>query len=172
MSDLDTNQNNNGRKKQKRKVSKIYDYTDRDGKILYKVLKYEDKSFSQRYPDGNNGWIFNVKGVKRVPYKLPEIVDAVQDSKVIFIVEDEKDVHTLIDKGFGCATTNSGGAGKWLKEFSQYFEGADVVIIPDNDSAGKNHAQDVAKKLSESASKILVLTLPWIKGKTGYFRLA
>ena len=87
MSDLDTNQNNNGRKKQKRKVSKIYDYTDRDGKILYKVLKYEDKSFSQRYPDGNNGWIFNVKGVKRVPYKLPEIVDAVQDSKVIFISE-------------------------------------------------------------------------------------
>ena len=165
MSDLDINQNNNGRKKQKRKVSRIYDYTDRDGKILYQVLKYEDKSFSQRHPDGNNGWIFNVKGVKRVPYRLPKVIDAVKSGEVIFVVEDEKDVHTLESEGFSCATTNSGGAGKWFKEFSQYFEGADVVIIPDNDKSGKNHAQDVARKLNKSAAKIRILTLPGLKKK-------
>lgn len=46
----------------------IYDYTDADGKLLFQVLrkeywndgKREAKTFIQRRPDGNGGWIWSV----------------------------------------------------------------------------------------------------------------
>src|SRR5262245_27745418 len=35
----------------------IYDYTDDKGELLYQVVRLEPKSFRQRRPDGNGGWI-------------------------------------------------------------------------------------------------------------------
>src|SRR5262247_4418452 len=37
------------------KVVATYDYTDRQGKILYQVLRYADRTFSQRRPNGRGG---------------------------------------------------------------------------------------------------------------------
>ena len=54
----------------------------------------------------------NLKGVTPVLYRLPEIIKAKKSGRVVFIVEGEKDVHTLEKHGF-CATCNSGGAGKF-----------------------------------------------------------
>lgn len=58
------------------------------------------------------------------------------------------------------ATCNPGGAGKWRCEFDQYLTGFDVVILPDNDVAGRGHAQQVARSLALIAASVRILELP------------
>jgi putative DNA primase/helicase len=58
------------------------------------------------------------------------------------------------------ATTNPGGAGKWLDVYNECLRGADVIILPDNDEAGRAHAQAAAKSLAGTATSIKILNLP------------
>jgi len=93
----------------------IYDYTNAEGKLIYQVLRYESdggKDFKQRRPDGKEGWIWNLKGVERVPYNLPKVVD----TDVVWIVEGEKNVKDLDDLGLVSSCIN-GGAGNWQVKF-------------------------------------------------------
>ena len=60
------------------------------------------------------------------------------------------------------ATTFVGGAGKWRDEYSEYFHGADVVLIPDNDTPGLKGMTEVATKLHDTAVRIRMLELPWL----------
>jgi putative DNA primase/helicase len=69
----------------KRQVA-TYDYKDEAGDLLYQVVRYEPKDFRQRAPDGN-GWKWKMPGVRRVLYRLPEVVEAVAARRVVYIVE-------------------------------------------------------------------------------------
>ena len=122
-----------------RVISATYDYADADGKLLYQVVRYAPKSFLQRRPDGNDGWIWDLEGVKRVLYRLPELLAAPEHE--VWIVEGEKDADRLASLGF-IATTNAGGAGKWRSEFSDLLRGRHVVVLPDNDETGRRHGED------------------------------
>jgi putative DNA primase/helicase len=76
-----------------------------EGKLLFQVVRYEPKSFSQRRPDDNGGWICNLKGTRLVPYNPPQVMQA----KSVIVCEGERDVETL--KGMGLtATCNPIGA--------------------------------------------------------------
>lgn len=119
-----------------------YDYVDEKGHLLYQALRYQPKKFKQRQPDGQGGWIWQMNGVRRVPYMLPEVLAA----DIVFIVEGEKDVHTLRVHGF-TATTNVGGAGKWSTEWTDFFRMKKVIIIPDLDIPGFDHANHIAASL-------------------------
>lgn len=141
----------------KARIAAEYDYRDTDGTLIFQVCRLEPKTFRQRRPDGNGGWIWSIKGVTQIPYRLPEIAAASQDA-TIFIVEGEKDADRIAKLGL-VATCNAGGAGKWQKGFGRYFAGRSVVILPDNDEAGEAHAADVAKKLGAHASEIRILRL-------------
>lgn len=153
-----------------------YDYTDEGGGLLRQVVRYEPKDFKQRRPDGRGGWDHTVKGVPHVPYHLPQLLE--HGDRVICIVEGEKDADRLWQIGVP-ATCNDGGAGKWRDELNEYFRGADVVIIPDRDPQkkhpktgelmfhpdgrpilpGQDHAQMVAKALSDIATRVRMLEL-------------
>jgi hypothetical protein len=147
----------------KRKIVKTHGYVDESGKLLYQVVRYEPKDFRQRRPDGKGGWIWNLDGVKRVPYRLPELLrSSTQDW--IFIAEGEKDTDRLHDLGF-IATTCPMGAGKWSGEYNKYFEGRLVAILPDNDTAGKKHAEQVANSLFGIAAEIRIVDLPGLPEK-------
>jgi hypothetical protein len=61
----------------------------------------EPKRFWQRRPDGNGGWIKDLKGVRLVLYRLPELLKRRAES--VYICEGEKDVHTL--ESFGLLAT-------------------------------------------------------------------
>jgi putative DNA primase/helicase len=97
--------------------------------------------------------------VRRVPYRLPELVEAVGAKRLVFILEGEKDADRVRELGFA-ATCNSGGAGKFTLSLAAHFRGARAVIIPDNDGPGREHAQDVAIKLQGIASEVRVVDLP------------
>lgn len=51
----------------------IYPYTDARGKLLFEVVRYAGKDFKQRRPNGKGGYIWNLEGVPRVLYNLPEV---------------------------------------------------------------------------------------------------
>src|SRR6185312_17444769 len=76
----------------------------------------------------------------------------------------EKDVDELRSRG-RCATTNSGGAGKWRDTFAAHFRGAEVVLVPDNDDAGRRHMDDVERSLTGIARRIRRIELPGLPPK-------
>ena len=55
---------------------RAYDYVDESGVLLFQVVRWEPKTFSQRHPDGRGGWkrVSNGKltmaGCRMVPYRL------------------------------------------------------------------------------------------------------
>ena len=140
-------------------IAATYDYTDEHGSLLYQVVRYLPKNFRQRKPDGNGGWIWKLGDVRRVAYRVPEVLEAIRVGRMVFIVEGEKDADRLHGLGLA-ATCNAGGAGKWTVELSEHFRGARVVILPDNDEPGRKHAADVAAKLHGIASEVRIVELP------------
>ena len=147
-----------------REAATTYDYTDEEGRLLFRVERQSGKRFRQCRPDGKGGWIYNLQNVRRVLYRLPEVAKAVKEQRRIYIVEGEKDADRLANFGL-CATTNPMGAGKWRDEYGESFRGAAVVIIPDNDAPGKAHAEQVAASLVGRAASVRVLTLPGLPEK-------
>lgn len=146
----------------KSRIVKTYDYKDENGKLLFQVARYEPKDFKQRRPDGSGGWTWDLKGVRRVLYRLTEIIK----SDRIIIVEGEKDCDNLAKIGI-CATTCPGGAGKWRLEYNQFIKNKEVVLIPDNDQVGKNHMQNVSDNLKQIAQSIRTIDLPECLGEKG-----
>ena len=122
--------------------------------------------FYQRRPvkDGDDpkfvrdGWVWKLDGVRRVPYCLPQLIKAVRESYIIYIPEGEKDCNNLMSRGLE-ATTNPGGANEWQDSITQYFRGADVVLIADNDKPGRAHVADVAQKLTGFAKRVRLLDI-------------
>jgi hypothetical protein len=140
--------------RQERVVDAVYPYQDENGQTLVEVVRYRPKDFRQRKADGT----WSVNGVRKVPYRLPELLASTKPGVVI--VEGERDVDRLAALGI-VATCNPGGAGKWRDEFADYLRGKQVVIIPDNDPAGRAHAADVARSLDAIADvRLLELDLP------------
>lgn len=145
----------------------IYVYEDTTGKPVYEVVRLDDvngKKIFQRaiLPDGTKK--NSMKGIERIPYRLPEILEAQKANQPIFIVEGEKCVEAL--RGLGLvATTNSGGAGKW-GDCGKYFQkGINVIIIPDSDVPGRKHGLEVATDLKQRGCNVKVLNLPNLQQK-------
>lgn len=141
------------------KFSAIYSYSDPHGKVLFQVCRTPDKQFPQRHPDGKGGWIWGMKGVAPVLYNLPLVIDAAQHGGPIFLVEGEKDADNLIRLGL-VATTSPMGAGKWRREYAESLRGGDVILIPDNDDAGRPHMENAAASLLGVAHRVRILDLP------------
>lgn len=145
-----------------------YLYVNAEGELLFRVERQVGKKFVQSRPNPNKRakekWLYQLGDVERVPYKLPEVIAARDDGRAVFIVEGEKDVHTLMAHGL-TATCNAGGAGKWMPAFSQYLADAHVVILPDNDKPGRDHADNVAEMLLKGARSIKIVNLPGIADK-------
>jgi hypothetical protein len=144
-----------------------YPYTDEQSVLLSEVVRYPGKKFCQRRPDGKGGWTYKLDGVRRVVYRLPEIL-AANPSRVVFVCEGEKDVDNLRSLG-EIATTNPGGTGSgrlWeIPTFREPLRSRVVVILPDNDEPGRKHTVRVAAALHGCASLVKILTLPELPAK-------
>jgi hypothetical protein len=147
----------------------IYDYTDEFGGLLSQAVRKPGKKFVYRRPKGQaiklawadnewkvDGWIYNLNGVRRVLYRLPEVLEAVRRGDTVWIAEGEKDADSLVAAGV-TATTNPMGADNWRDDYSPVFRYANVVIARDNDPAGHRHARKVADSLRGIASNIKIV---------------
>jgi putative DNA primase/helicase len=154
-----------------------YPYPDENNVLLFEVVRFDTtdpaERFRQRQPDGKGDWIWNLKGVRRVLYRLPELIAAVKAGQRVLLTEGEKDANTAVKLGYA-ATTMPGGVGKWRPEYDEFFRGADVVVVSDNDEQlkdpktgklqhhadgepkfpGQDHANKVAKRLAKVAVRV------------------
>ena len=136
---------------------------DEQGNLLFEVVRFEPKGFVQRRPDGKGAHVWNLEGVRRILYRLPDIINSGPVS-FIFVVEGEKDADRLTREDV-IATTCPGGAGKWHLVDNSPLQGRHVVILPDNDNTGHQHAQQVATALSGKAASVRILVLPGLSEK-------
>lgn len=156
------------------RASDVYPYYFHDGTLAFEVLRVptdKGKRFFQRQPDDQapHGYRWNLEGVTRVPYRLPQVIEAVQSGKTIHVAEGEKCVHALLSViGEGEeATTNSGGAGRWKQEYGNWLAGANVVVYADSDEVGREHARDVRASLIEHGCSVKIVEAPPGRMKNG-----
>lgn len=139
-----------------RRIATTYPYRDAEGTLRYEVVRFAPKDFRQRRPDGRGGWVWNLQGVERLPYRLPEVLAGAAEA--VWITEGEKDADRLVEAGF-VATCNSGGAGKFGPELVRWFKQRDVVIVADQDAAGWRHCFQVAWLLEPVAASARVVDI-------------
>ncbi|KAB0269006.1 AAA family ATPase [Microvirga brassicacearum] len=181
-----------------KKITATFPYVDENNVEIYQVVKFEweedgkrKKSYAQRRKPRDDddpetikrGWVWNLDGVRIVPYRLPEYLADVADGVTIFFVEGEKVVDRLRSVGVP-ATCNPMGAGKWWDELTNYFDDVDLVVLPDNDRqakrkdgalkfyedgapvfVGQDHAKRVAFETSAVARSVRILELPGLPEK-------
>lgn len=146
-----------------------YLYKDERGVVIHGVTRCDRKCFAQWRPDNTTKpgrrWSLNDREGKRlvrlVPYRLPELLKAKAEDRVLWVCEGEKDVHALVEHGLA-ATCNAAGSGRWTPEHAAFLEGADVTVVADRDEPGEKHARLVVSTLMNLARSIYV-----VQAKTG-----
>ena len=93
-----------------------------------------------------------------VLFRLPELIEAVAQERPVFVVEGEKGANAAVK--LGVPATCSGGTNSWRSKFAGHFKDATVIILPDNDEAGRKYADQVARSLTGVAASVKVLALP------------
>lgn len=134
-----------------RRIVAEYNYVDEQGNLLWQNVRLEPKDFRQRRPGGKGDWVWNLQGVRRVLYRLPEVLAA----KDLLFVEGEKDADTAAALGF--TATTSGSARSWRPEFGAVLQSKRITIIADADDAGRRYVQQVAASIFGKAESVKVL---------------
>jgi len=140
--------------------TRYWEYPARDGSPLVRVVRFDDgkggksgkgdadwhqERWGKCKPTRQMGWVVGTKDVPRedIPiYRYAEVRKAIANNEVIFLPEGEDNVDKFWALGFA-ATCNIGGSGKWRDSDTNDLEGAKVVIVPDRDEPGINHAEGV-----------------------------
>lgn len=136
-------------------IAAVYEYTDADGEVLYENVRFHPKDFRQRRPDGNGGYIYNLDGIDRVPYRLPELTDGMQEPDAeIWLTEGEKDADNLRLLGFTATSFKN-----WNDGLNRYIKGAHAVLFADHDTAGQKQANDAARTIAKVATSVKVIDL-------------
>ena len=143
---------------EKEGVYRAEDGTELFTKRRYKTSDAKGKTYSIHRVDASGKRIAGLKDARIVPLNLPELLAAKQAGKAIYLVEGEKAADALASIG-AVATTSHTGAGSWPTEITQYFSGANVVVIPDNDEPGISYAKRAIAHLLPVAKSVRYLDL-------------
>jgi hypothetical protein len=140
------------------KATRQWVYKDRAGNPLIQVTRIDGgeggkPDWSQKNWNSRTGcWDKEVKRTARenIPvYRYAEVRKAIANQELIFIAEGESCVDLLWDLGIA-ATCNIGGAKKWRESDTNDLEGAKVVIAPDRDKKGIEHAELLNKEFPDA----------------------
>jgi len=150
----------------------VYKYVDEDGNYVFEKIRFIDKktgkkTFRNRCRGVTGDWDWNPRATlgsrMDLLYRLPEVIQAVEDGETIYINEGEKAVEAFRAKGlvatcqpFGA--TQEGDQPKWTAAFSKWLKGARVVVVADNDKVGSHYAQEVARSLAGVAHSVKIVS--------------
>src|SRR4029077_9008704 len=138
-----------------------YVYKQADGTPYLKVCKTENKKFLQFHWNGS-AWIAGKPKGPKIPYRLPELLAAAVGTTIYFC-EGEKDADALHALGLLGTTCSEGAPNGWRDELAPWFKDRHVVVLPDNDDAGRKLARKVAKALLGIAASVKIVELPNMK---------
>lgn len=153
----------------------IYPYHDEMGVEIFQAVRMPGKRFRQRHrdpddPEARDGWVWNLDGVRRVPFRLPFLLQNVREGHTVVLVEGEKDALRFGQETGVFATCNPMGAGKWRPEYTAHFVGCkQVIIIQDRDDPGRRHAQKVKEALAQIGVPVQVLQAKVGKDASDHF---
>jgi hypothetical protein len=139
-------------------VYRAEDGTELFTKRRYKTSDAKGKTYSIHRVDASGKRVAGLKNTRIVPLNLPELLAAKKAGKAIYLVEGEKAADALTSIG-AVATTSHTGAGSWPTEITQYFAGANVVVIPDHDEPGRSYAKRAIAHLLPVVKSIRYLDL-------------
>jgi hypothetical protein len=139
-----------------KRIVAVYPYVDEAGNMLFEVVRYSPKDFRQRRTDVTGELVWNLRGCRRVLYRLPAVLRAARKGITVYVVEGERDVEAIEAAG-AVATCNPGGAGKWRTEYADALRGASVVVVADRDEPGRVHARQVAASLEGVARDVRIV---------------
>jgi hypothetical protein len=138
-----------------------WEFTSPAGEVLY--IQRHKREYHRKV--GEDRWV-TYRGVlddiAQVLYRLPELIDGVRAGKTVYHLEGPKDVETARGR-LGVVATTSGSTSSWRPEFRAHYTGADVVVIPDNDTPGHKYADTVARDLLRVARSVKVVELPGLE---------
>ncbi len=154
-------------------VEALYDYCDADGRVLYTKVRAYPKQFLMGCERDGGKWRVGTDNRPAILYRLPDVARAIAERSPVVIVEGEKDVDRLAALGIVASCNRDGAAkdsqrAKWKSSDSAQLAGVtEVVIMPDNDDAGRAHARFVAKSLSTRTPTpvVRILALPGLPPK-------
>ena len=156
------------------KTVAVYDYQRPDGSVAMRKCRKQrsradggyDKTFLMQAP--KDGKWYKPSDIDSdatdLLYHLPEVLAAIREGRTIIVAEGEKDVDNLRAIGYTATCSATGGGkgnleGKWKETQSAALDGADVVLIPDNDEAGEGYVQWIAQHLYERGTRCRIIRL-------------
>ena len=162
------------------KIEEVYDYEKADGTLAYQIVRKPGKDFRIRHKDAQGNWLYTKDGVELVPYRLPQVLRAIEHGEDVYLVEGEKDADTVEAQG-ECGTTipfgvikKPGDAG--IREFrgtyGKWLRGAFLKVVGDldRDGQGERYARCVCDAMTGTASAVTAFRAKTGKDTTDHVR--
>lgn len=147
--------------REKRQIEDVYKYVDLNGNYAFTRIRLSGKKFIYGIMDGDRfNYGLNGKSRRTIPAVFCESLTglrrAIEKGDRVFYCEGEKDVKTVNSHGLTGITC--GASGDWVSGCATLFEGADVVILADNDDPGRKSAKKIEKDLRSVAKSVRIVT--------------
>ncbi|MFY7805649.1 MAG: DUF3987 domain-containing protein [Limnoraphis robusta] len=146
------------KKSPRQKKTTHYDYPDRKGNPLIRVVRSDDgkgnKKIFQQHWDGQK-WVkgYGSISTQDIPlYRYSEVIEGIANGQQIILAEGESTVDAFWEKDIP-ATTTIGGTGKSLKDLKPALAdlaAASVILAPDCDKSGCKYMEMVSEILNVS----------------------
>lgn len=149
-----------------KKIEAIYNYSDLSGHYVYTKLRMTGKDMIYGILKDDR-FTYGLQGKSRKQwkglYKSAEAVrKAISAGNRVFYVEGEKDVNTMLQRGYTAIT--AGGVNDWQQDFADVFKGGDVIVLSDNDDPGVRSSRQIVKDLQGVAKSVrMVIPTPELK---------
>lgn len=146
--------------REKRQIEDVYEYVDCNGNYAFTRIRLSGKKFIYGLMDGNRfNYGLNGKSRKTIPAvfceSLRAVRTAIESGQRVFYCEGEKDVKTLISRGLAGITC--GASGDWCEGCATLFDGANVIILQDNDKPGEKSAKAIETDLRKVAKSVRIV---------------
>jgi len=141
-------------------------YHDAEGEVVGMIVRWDTADDKDIRPVSRTaqGWVIAGMAEPRPLYRLPELLG--RPDERVYVCEGEKaaDAAATIDL---LATTSAHGSKSAKKTDWTPLAGRRVVILPDNDAAGRRYAKEVVRILAklEPAPEIKIVDLPELPKK-------
>ena len=121
----------------------------------------EGKGISLKWHKGENGeQPFSIKGHGKCRLYPLHFLKDYKSKTPLIIAEGEKDILTLLNKGFN-AVTSTTGATSHPKDLTPLKRFKNIYILYDNDEAGRKGSLNLAKVLKQQSPKAKIIVSTW-----------
>lgn len=140
-----------------------YLFRDETGQLLYRTKRFEHPDKPKRYEAELPNGFKKLGGVRRVLYRLPELL-AADPSETVFLTEGERKADKLARWGL-VATSFAFGAKSWRRDYAEHLANRKVVLLPDNDDEGRAMVRTAARDIRARGGEAIILELPGLGPK-------